>query len=160
MGLQHREDSIVGIRLKEAQKTKTATSAMLVSGSIVLDLMPEGGVCAGTMVKFKAPCDSSVVTGGIVIDGVTYAVVDALGKCITGKRGHWIANAKVAVIIDESATKAYITNAAGIAKAGDSMIGELYAGEQTPGKYLVRNQKLSDAEKNPEFEGEICWQYE
>lgn len=160
MSLKHREDSITGIRLREAQKTKTAASAMLVDGSIILELMQDGGVCTGTTVKFKAPCGSSAVTGGIVIDGVTYTAVDALGNCITGKRGHWVANAKVSVIIDASAHKAYVTNAAGIARAGDRMIGELYAGEQTPGEYLVRNQKLSATEETPTVEGEICWQYE
>lgn len=162
MSLKHREDSITGIRLREAQKTKTATSVELVDGSIVLELMPEGGVCTGTMVKFKAPCGSSAVTGGIVIDGVTYTAVDALGNCITGKRGHWVTDAKVAVIIDASVQKAYVANAAGIAKAGDMMIGELFAGEsgQAPGKYLVRNQKISATEETPNVEGEICWQYE
>lgn len=47
-----------------------------------------------------------------------------------------------------------------VAKAGDRMIGELYAGTQTPGEYLVRNQKLSATEEYPEVNGEICWQVE
>lgn len=168
MSLKFKEDSIAGIRLREAQKTKTATSASLVGGSIVLDLMQEGGVCTGTMVKFKAPCDSSAVTGGISIDGVTYTVVDALGKCISGKPGYWVASAKLAVIIEANEGKAYVTNPAGVAKGGDEMIGTLRAGEQTPGEYLVRNTRLLPMPETDEelaeidktlSEGEICWFY-
>ena len=46
-----------------------------------------------------------------------------------------------------------------VAKAGDTMIGALYAGVQTPGEYLVRNQKLSATEETLIFEGAICWVY-
>lgn len=164
MSLKHREDSITGIRLREAQKTKTATSATLVDGSIVVEL-PEGGVCSCTMVKFTTPCDCSAITGGLVIDGITYTLTDALGNCITGEGGYWAANANVAVMIDKASAKAYVINAAGVTankavlKAGDRMIGALYAGAnaQTPGEYLVRNQKLSLTKETPQVEGEICW---
>jgi hypothetical protein len=113
MGLKHRPDSITEIRLREAQKTKTATSAQLVDGSIVLDL-PEGGVCNCTTVKFSAPCDCSAVKGGIVIDGVTYTVVDALGNRITGIGGYWAKNANIAVLIDAENHRAFVTNAAAV----------------------------------------------
>ena len=163
MSLKHREDSITGIRLKEAQKTKTATSASLVGGSIVVEL-PEGGVCSCTTVKFKAPCDCSAVTGGLDIDGVTYTLVDALGNCITGVGGYWATNANIAVMIDKDNAKAYVLNAAGsnldgkaVMKAGDTMIGELRAGVQTPGEYVVRNEKISFTEETPKVNGAICW---
>ena len=163
MSLKHREDSITGIRLRDAQKTKTATSAKLVDGSIVVEL-PEGGVCSCTTVKFISPCDCDAVTGGLVIDGVTYTLVDSLGNCITGKGGYWAANANIAVMIDKDNAKAYVLNAAGsnldgkvVMKAGDTMIGSLQAGVQTPGTYLVRNSKLSTTEETPTVNGQICW---
>ena len=111
MGLKHRDDSIVGIRLREAQKTKIATSAELLNGSIVLEL-PEGGVCTGTMVKFSAPCSCDKVTGGIKINEDTYTVVDAMGECVTGVGGVWDAGAQIAVLIDHENGTACIQNAA------------------------------------------------
>ena len=111
MSLKHREDSIAGIRLREAQRTKIAISAELLNGSIVLE-MPEGGVCTGTMVKFSAPCSCDKVTGGIIIDDVTYTVVDAMGECVTGVGGVWDVGAQIAVIIDQENEYACIQNAA------------------------------------------------
>lgn len=111
MGLKYREDSISGIRLEEAQKTKIATSATLVDGSIVLEL-PEGGVCTGTTVKFKAPCDCAVVTGGLVIGGIEYTVVDTTHKTVTGAAGVWVTGAEIAVIIESEKKRAYIQNSA------------------------------------------------
>lgn len=110
MGVLHREDSIVGIRRRDAQKTKIATSATLVDGSIVLQL-PEGGVCTGTTVKFNAPCDCTHVTGGITIDGNVYTVVDASGACVTGIGGVWVSGAEIAVVMDCEKREAYILNA-------------------------------------------------
>lgn len=111
MGLKHRPDSIAGIRLREAQRTKIAISAELLNGSIVLE-MPEGGVCTGTMVKFTAPCNCDAVTGGLTIDGVTYTVVDAMGECVTGASGGWKEGAQIAVLIDNENKAACIQNAA------------------------------------------------
>lgn len=166
MGINHREDSITGIRRRDALKTKVANSAAMVDGSIVLEL-PDGGVWSGTMVKFIAPCECTAVTGGIVIDGTTYTVVDALGHIITGKGGYWAKNAAVAVMIDAESHKAFVTNAAGVCKGGDTMIGELRAGEdaQDPTAYLVRNSSFMPkadyvAEKHdPKIPGQILWLY-
>ena len=85
------------------------TSATLSGGSIVLELSRQ--VDTGTLVKFEAPCACSAVTGGIVIDGTTYSVVDALGKAVTGSAGAWDAGAQLAVIVDNDDKKAYIQNA-------------------------------------------------
>ena len=87
-----------------------ATSAYLSSGSVVLDLPV--AVDTGTLVKFAAPCACSDVTDGIVIDDVTYSVVDSLGEVATDLGGAWDAGAQVAVIIDKAESKAYIQNAA------------------------------------------------
>lgn len=100
MGVKHREDSITGIRLREAQKTKIAISATLTGGSIVLTL-PEGGVCTGTTVKFTAPCDCTAVTGGLVINGVTYQIVDAMLNSVTGAGGVWQKDAALSVVIND-----------------------------------------------------------
>lgn len=112
MGLKFREDSITGIRLRDALKTKTATSAELVDGAIVLELMPEGGVCTGTMVKFTAPCDCTSATGGLIISGVAYTIIDTMGECVTGIDGVWDAGAQIAVLIDHENRRACIQNPA------------------------------------------------
>lgn len=170
MSLKHREDSITGIRHREALKTKVATSVQLVGGSVVLEL-PEGGVCDCTMVKFASPCSCDKITGGLVVNGTTFTLVDAMGTCITGVGGYWMEGAVIAVMIDQISNRAYVLNAAGskldgkvIMKSGGSvdgaMEGALYAGLQTPGDYLVRNSKLSATEEQPTVNGQICWQYE
>ena len=83
-----------------------ATSARMADGSIVLDLpLP---VDTGTLVKFDAPCDCIAVTGGIVIEGVTYSVVDTTGQIVTGIPGAWVIGAHLAVIIDKEDGVAYI----------------------------------------------------
>lgn len=109
MSLKHREDSIQGIRRREAQRTKIATSAEYVDGSIYLEL-PEGHVCDGTMVKFCAPCSCVEVTGGIVIDGTTYTVVGPMLNCVTGIGGVWDAGAQLSVVIDQTAQRAFLQN--------------------------------------------------
>ena len=83
-----------------------ATAARMVDGSIVLELPRL--VDDGTLVKFNAPCDCTAVTGGIVIDGVTYLVVDSNDKIVTGISGAWVSGAHVAVIIDKEDGFAYI----------------------------------------------------
>ena len=86
-----------------------ATSAEVAGGSIVLTL--PRAVDTGTLVKFSAPCACSAVTGGIVIDGTTYAVVDAAGNSANKIVGAWEPGALVAVLIDTASNKAYIQNA-------------------------------------------------
>ena len=82
-----------------------ATSAVLSGGNIVLDL--PRAVDTGTLVKFTAPCDCTEVTGGIVIDGTTFSVVDATGHVVTGIHGAWVIGALVAVIINKEDESAY-----------------------------------------------------
>ena len=110
MSIKYREDSIMGIRKREAQRTKVAESAVLTDGSIHLTL-PEGHVCDGTMVKFCAPCTCDKVTGGIVIDGETYTVVGPMLNCITGIGGVWDAGAQLSVVIDKTAHRAFLQKA-------------------------------------------------
>ena len=83
-----------------------ATASEIVDGSIVLEL--PRAVDTGTLVKFDAPCDCTAVTGGIVIDGTTYLVVDSNDKIVTGIPGAWVCGAHVAVIIDKEDCFAYI----------------------------------------------------
>ena len=61
------------------------------------------------MVSFKAPCSSSE-TEGIQIEGVTYTVCDALGRCVTGAEGQWDADSIVTVILSLEQQKAYVQN--------------------------------------------------
>lgn len=87
-----------------------AASATMADGSIVLTL--PAPVDTGTLVKFSAPCACESVTGGIVIDGVTYSVVDATGQFVAGIAGTWASGAQVAVIIDNEKSKAYLQGTA------------------------------------------------
>lgn len=115
-------------------KDVIATDAKLADGSIVLTLPQR--VDTGTLVKFTAPCACSVVTGGIVIGDVTYAIVDALGNTVDMFGNVWKAGAQVAVLIDTDSQKAYIQNASlaayvdakvneALPKAGGTMTGNL-----------------------------------
>lgn len=65
----------------------------------------------GKQVSFAAPCDCSVVDC-IQIDGVDYTVVDAMGNKVTGSSdgGVWSTGAKVSVLLDVEARKAYLLN--------------------------------------------------
>lgn len=82
-----------------------ATSAKMSDGSVLLEL-PQV-VDTGTLVKFVAPCACNALTGGIVIDGVTFSVLDTLGKAVVGQHGVWEKGAYVTVIIDNGKKLAY-----------------------------------------------------
>lgn len=83
-----------------------ATSSMLNdNGSIVLELPRP--VNTGSIVKFYTICPCFEVTGGLVIDRVTYSVVDSMGKVVTGIGGVWEKGVYVAVIIDKDMKRAY-----------------------------------------------------
>ena len=64
------------------------------------------------IVTFTAPCDCASVTDGLVINGETYTVCDAMGECVTGKGGAWCAGAQISVVLDCENKKAFIQNAA------------------------------------------------
>lgn len=87
-----------------------AKSAVLNNGNI--ELIIEGIPVTGTTVKFTAPCDCEDVTGGLVIGGVTYTLVDALGNNIAGTGGYWAANAIISALMNIEATSAFVENAA------------------------------------------------
>lgn len=91
-----------------------ATGAELVDGSIVI--AANGIIGTGTMLKFKAPCDCTAVTGGLVIDEKTYTIVDSVGKNVAGggygRGGMWASDALVSVLIDKANLRAFIQNAA------------------------------------------------
>ena len=147
----------------------TATKAVLTGGNIVLTIRPDHFVGTGTMVKFSAPCACNQVTGGIVIAGVTYAVVDAVGENALGTGGAWCEGAQVAILLDCVNTRAFLQGGAParhIHAASDITSGT-FAGAvaansngQAYGSYLVRNSKLSAVEETPTINGQICWLYE
>lgn len=87
-----------------------ADSAELSGGSIVITSKKIIGT--GTLLKFKAPCDCTAVTGGLVIDEKTYAIVDALRKSVIGAKGTWASGAQVSVLIDKANLFAFIQNRA------------------------------------------------
>lgn len=67
---------------------------------------------SGQIVTFTAPCDCAAVKDGLVINGETYTVCDAMGVCVTGVGGAWSAGAQISVVLDCKNKKAYIQNAA------------------------------------------------
>ena len=107
--------------------------------SVIKVTLPPGEIPAeGKMVSFKAPC-TCTVTDGIEIEGVTYTVCDALGKCVTGVGGVWDTGSVVTVVLSLEQKKAYVQNNAGyspsnkptaadcgaVSKTGDTMTGAL-----------------------------------
>ena len=64
------------------------------------------------IVTFTAPCNCDEVTDGLIINGETYTVCDAMGECVTGKGGAWCAGAQISVVLDCENKKAFIQNAA------------------------------------------------
>lgn len=76
---------------------------------IKLNLPLGEGVITGKVVTFTAPC-SCTETEALHINGVDYTVVDALGKCVTGKYGRWEAGAVVSVILDTEKKFAFLQN--------------------------------------------------
>lgn len=103
-----------------------ATAATLSSGSIVLTLPVP--VDTGTLVKFRAPCACSAVTGGLKIDGITYSIVDAMGNRVANIGVVWNVGAQIAVLIDATEKKAYIQNASAKQYA-DSLFAKAFAKE-------------------------------
>lgn len=62
----------------------------------------------GKQVTFKSPCDSEGLTG-LIVDGVTYDVVNAMGTQLVGNS--FDVGAMVSVIFDMNDNKAYVQNA-------------------------------------------------
>lgn len=65
---------------------------------------------SGQIVTFKALCASSEITDGLIINGETYAVCNALGECVTGISGSWDSGALVSIILNVEDKKAYVQN--------------------------------------------------
>ena len=101
--------------------------------SVIKVTLPPGEIPAdGKMVSFKAPC-TCTVTDGIEIEGVTYTVCDALGKCVTGIGGVWDVGSIVTVTLSLEQKKAYIQNSSGfVKKSGDTMTGNLGISKSLP----------------------------
>ena len=110
-----------------------ASSSTLADGSIVLELPAK--VDTGTLVKFSAPCACEGVTGGIVIDGTTYSIVDAAGKTVAGINGAWESGALLSVLIDATNLRAFLLNA--IIDGGDAAT----LGGKKPEDYAAADHK-------------------
>lgn len=67
----------------------------------------------GQIVTFSAPCACEDATGGLVINGNTYTVVDALGNALTGG-GAWCSGALVSVTLDVANRRAFFLNATAV----------------------------------------------
>lgn len=65
---------------------------------------------SGQIVSFPAPCDCDKVTDGLIINGETYTICDAMGNKVTGTGGVWCSGAQVSVVLDCENKKAYLQN--------------------------------------------------
>ena len=85
-----------------------ATSAVKSDSSIVLTV-PSIPI-TGTIIKFKTPC-GSVGVNSLVIGGVNYSFIDAMGKLVSDiGDGTFDSGAMLSVIVDVANKKAYIQN--------------------------------------------------
>lgn len=83
-----------------------------------------GAAITGKVVTFTAPCDCDKVTDGIVINGKTYTICDAMGNKIPGTGGVWCSGAQISVVLDCENKKAYLQNGTPtgfVSKSGDTM---------------------------------------
>ena len=93
--------------------------------SVIKVTLPPGEIPAeGKMVSFKAPC-TCTVTDGIEIEGVTYTVCDALGKCVTGVGGVWDTGSVVTVVLSMEQKKAYVQNNAGYSPSNKPSLADV-----------------------------------
>lgn len=88
----------------------TADDAELEAG--LLTITTSYDIQDGTCVKFLAPCASSDVTVGVVVDGVQYEWMDTLGEPLTGVEGLFVEGALIGIILDRENLIAYLVNAA------------------------------------------------
>lgn len=87
----------------------TADDAQLVAGSVSVSTSYD--MQQGTCVKFLAPCNSELVTVGMVVDGVQYEWQDTLGEPLAGIAGLFETGAMVGIILDRENLIAYLVNA-------------------------------------------------
>lgn len=74
--------------------------------------LPEGVVPAdGVQITFRAPCACSSVSG-VVVEGVTYTLVDAANNNRGGVSNVWASDALVSVLLDMTNKRAFVLNAA------------------------------------------------
>lgn len=84
----------------------TAINSQLSNSQVVLTLPT--AVQTGTIVKFKSPCSCGQVTGGLVVHGETYALLDSLKQPVSANSLMWEANALISVIMDVEEKQAFV----------------------------------------------------
>lgn len=142
------------------QQEIIAESAALISRNIVVTLPEFSTVAAGTIVKFKAPCDCTKIPvgGGIKIGDTVYTLYDATGNPYWGKGGAFAKGAYVAIMIGDT-KNAYLMNSAhvhthDIATESDAgfmsaaMVKKL-AGIATGANKTTVDSALSEGSTNP-----------
>lgn len=126
----------------------------------------------GKQVTFKTPCESEGLTG-LIVEGSTYDIVNALGTALVANS--FDAGAMVSVIFDKETKKAYVQNAdtnaylegrfngidtsGKVSKAGDTMRGKLiaennsdYATKQVRNVFIIADGASLPSGAN----GDIC----
>lgn len=84
----------------------TAIKSELSNNKVVLTLPTS--MQTGTIVKFKSPCGCGEVTGGLVIKGETYALLDSLKQPVSANSLLWEANTLISVIMDVEEKQAFV----------------------------------------------------
>lgn len=84
----------------------TAVESTLTGNQVVLTIPT--AVQTGTIVKFKSPCGCGNVTGGLVIRGTTYSLLDSLKQPVSANSLLWEANTLISVIVDVEQKQAFV----------------------------------------------------
>lgn len=90
-------------------KAITAINTELQAGSIELTL--PATVAQGSVVCFRAPCDSEDMTVGLVIENVQYPLRNQMGESLAGVSGLFVEGSMIAVLIDRNSVVAYLLSA-------------------------------------------------
>lgn len=88
-----------------------SASAKVVNKNIELNLLTPASLETGLQITFEAPCDYTDAKS-VIIEGVSFSLVDALGVSIEAGIQAFVSGAIVAIILDCEDSEAYIQNAA------------------------------------------------
>ena len=100
--------------------------------TLTLTLPLGENIYTGRQVTFQSPCASEGLTG-VIVDGVTYALVDAHGNTLVGKS--FTAGTMVSVIFNLGTKKAYVQNADTNAYL-ESMLAKIISIEDLPNLHI------------------------
>lgn len=121
MSVTHRSESVLKAQKEHRSKTRISSTVGMTDGNLTL-FVEGGAVCDGTIVKFRAPCNSDLITGNVQVrytkEGTaeeeikTFTCVNTMKEIVTGVGGAWKVGSMVSLLLDCSDSYAYIQNSA------------------------------------------------